>query len=571
MRINLPVTQREYALRKSDALVSKTDLRGVITYCNPPFVTVSGFQRDELIGKPHNLIRHPDMPREAFRDMWATLKIGKPWTALVKNRRKDGDHYWVRANVTPVVTGGEITGYMSVRTWASPGEIAVAEKLYAGMVSAEKSGKSLPTVLRAGRAVKPGRIRAALRALAGSMSLKVALAVTVGTSLPLLLPQLPWFSGHESVLAPMVVVVEALLGVYLYRRGVLSPLLDMATNARDVAAGDLNRNMFSRESFLSHAAGRELNQLNVNLRAVVGDVREEVHRFGATADGITRAVSDLAGRTESQAASLEEAAASMEEFTSSLQQNGERATDAARTSSEAERAATEGRTAITGVREAMDAIRKSSQDIGEITTLVDELAFQTNLLALNAAVEAARAGEHGRGFAVVVGEVRQLAQRSAAAARDIRALINTAGEHVERGQGSVEGADRQVESIVTAVGRARSLVSEIATSATEQAAAISQINDTITDLDSVTQSNAAMVQETRAAADSLRIQAHVLGQAVSVFHLSEAERSEFKGRERRDHDAPRERFREADRERQPVPMGAPGTRASQRPRTPVSA
>jgi PAS domain S-box-containing protein len=116
MRNNGPVTQREYMLPPGTTLVSTTDLQSHITYCNPAFVETSGFSRDELIGQPHNLVRHPDMPAEAYRDMWATLQAGQPWTALVKNRRKNGDHYWVRANVTPVLEGGRVTGYMSVRT-----------------------------------------------------------------------------------------------------------------------------------------------------------------------------------------------------------------------------------------------------------------------------------------------------------------------------------------------------------------------------------------------------------------------------------------------------------------------
>ncbi len=568
MRINLPVTQRKYELRRNDALVSKTDLRGVITYCNPPFVTVSGFAREELIGKAHNLIRHPDMPREAFRDMWDTLKTGRPWTALVKNRRKNGDFYWVRANVTPVVTGGEITGYMSVRTWASPGEIGAAEAIYAQMAAAEKADKPLPLCLREGRIERPGLLRALARRISESTGLGVAVGVAIGTALPFVLSRVPWVAGHEGLVAPLVMALEVLAALCVYRFGIKRSLDDLSRNARDVAAGDLSRPLFSHDSFLSRSAGRELNQLSVNLRAVVGDVREEVHRFGSTADSISDAVNDLAERTESQAASLEEAAATMEEFTATLQQNRDRSREAAHTTDGAVQTAGQGREAIAGLREAMSAIQKSSDDINEIIALVDELAFQTNLLALNAAVEAARAGEHGRGFAVVAGEVRQLAQRSASAAKDIRGLIGTAGEHVLQGRDSVEAADRRMGAIVDAVARARALVGEIHASADEQASAISQINDTIANLDSVTQRNAAMASETRASAATLRYQAQVLGEAVSVFHMSEKERDDFNGDDRRDHDAPRERFREHDGM---PPRSVPAHAPAVRPRKPVSA
>ncbi|WP_017460679.1 methyl-accepting chemotaxis protein [Dyella ginsengisoli] len=521
MRVNLPVTQNNYELHPGDALVSTTDLRGQITYCNPPFVTVSGFERHELIGSPHNLIRHPDMPREAFRDMWETLKAGRPWTALVKNRRKNGDHYWVRANVTPVVTaGGDITGYMSVRTWASPAEIAETVAIYARMVEAERADQPLPLRLREGRIERPGVARALVRRVAGSTALRTLLGMTAIVALPLVVARSPWAAAYAGWLVPLVVVLEAVGGLALYRTSVQRTLEDLAANARAVAAGDLSRPMFSRDSFLARAVGRELTQLSVNLQAVVGDVREEVGRFGGTAQYISGAVSDLAERTESQAASLEEAAATMEEFTATLQQNRERSREASHTADTAAEAAGQGRVAIEDVRTAMAAIHKSSDDIGEITALVDELAFQTNLLALNAAVEAARAGEHGRGFAVVAGEVRQLAQRSAGAARDIRRLIGTAGEHVQQGRRSVEHADEQVGSIVEAVARTRMLVGEIHATADEQASAIGQINDTIANLDVVTQRNAAMASEIRASAGGLLDQSRVLGEAVSVFRVA---------------------------------------------------
>jgi PAS domain S-box-containing protein len=131
MRINLPVTQQNFDYSGDELLVSSTNTKGEITHCNPAFVRVSGYGYDELIGQPHNIIRHPDMPAEAYKDLWRTIGRGEPWTGLVKNRRKNGDHYWVRANATPVVRGGKLTGYMSVRTQPAREEVAAAEKLYA--------------------------------------------------------------------------------------------------------------------------------------------------------------------------------------------------------------------------------------------------------------------------------------------------------------------------------------------------------------------------------------------------------------------------------------------------------
>ena len=156
MRKNHPITQHEFALVEGETLVSATDLKGRITYCNPAFVRVSGYLREELIGQPHNLIRHPDMPAEAFRDLWATVQAGRPWSAIVKNRRKDGGHYWVQANVTPVLEAGRVVGYLSVRTRPGRAQVDAAAALYQRMQKEARDG-TLVTLLREGRLGRPER------------------------------------------------------------------------------------------------------------------------------------------------------------------------------------------------------------------------------------------------------------------------------------------------------------------------------------------------------------------------------------------------------------------------------
>src|SRR5574343_382574 len=153
MRVNLPVNPTQYPFPSGQTLVSTTDTKGRILYCNPAFVEVSGYQREELLGQPHNLIRHPDMPEEAFRDMWETIASGRPWSAPVKNRRKNGDYYWVMANATPLMENGQPMGYMSVRTEATAEQIQAAEALYATM-RAEKERGQLVHTLKAGRLIK---------------------------------------------------------------------------------------------------------------------------------------------------------------------------------------------------------------------------------------------------------------------------------------------------------------------------------------------------------------------------------------------------------------------------------
>lgn len=164
MRLNLPVTQQEFTIPDGVTLVSVTDLTSRITYCNPAFVAVSGYSREELLGQPHNLVRHPDMPAEAFRDMWATLQSGSPWSATVKNRRKNGDHYWVQANATPMKDGDRIAGFLSVRTLPTREQVAAAEALYATMREEASEGRLVHVLARGAvlRQSLAGRLRRAL-------------------------------------------------------------------------------------------------------------------------------------------------------------------------------------------------------------------------------------------------------------------------------------------------------------------------------------------------------------------------------------------------------------------------
>ena len=522
MRINLPVTQREYLYPADASIVSATDLSGDITYVNETFVRISGYEREELIGQPQSLIRHPDMPREAFRDLWATIRAGQPWSALVKNRRKNGDHYWVRAHVTPVRSAaGKVVGYLSVRTCPSRQAVAEASALYAAMRAAEQAGRPLPYVLRGGRVYAGKRWRRALERLGQLMALRmlawallVAAIAGFGAGWPALRPWQPWAALVAGALA-------ACLGWAGLRRLTGKPMLEAIAKARRLAAGELAVDHTAGQADHGSELGRALDQLGVNLRAVVGDVRAGIGVLEASAAQVAADAQELSRRTESQAASLEQASAAMEEFTAVLQQSEQRTGEARQLAVAVAGAAGEGRQATDRVRESMAAIQQSAQQIAEVTTLVDELAFQTNLLALNAAVEAARAGEHGRGFAVVAGEVRALAQRSTAASRDIRRLIEASLGKVGEGIDAVQAAEDRVQAIVQAATRVRALIEELAHAAGEQSAGVQQINAMIMQLDGITQHNAAMVGETSAAVAALRHQAALLEASVALFHLED--------------------------------------------------
>ncbi|TSE26786.1 Methyl-accepting chemotaxis protein II [Tepidimonas sediminis] len=288
--------------------------------------------------------------------------------------------------------------------------------------------------------------------------------------------------------------------------------------ARRVADCDLRTELALRTG--DHASVlASLSQMQQRLREVVLEVRAQAEAVAATSRQIAEATHDLSGRTETQASSLEETAASMEQLTATVRQNAESAAQATHRVEEARQAAEQGGRLMTDVVRRMEAITGSARRIGEITAVIDGIAFQTNILALNAAVEAARAGEAGRGFVVVAGEVRALAQRSAQAAKEIKGLIETSLQEVEAGSALVQQAGVSVGEIVEEVKRISGLIADIAHASREQAEGIDQVGQAVMQLDQVTQQNAALVEETSAACESLHEQAQRLSEMVQRFRL----------------------------------------------------
>jgi methyl-accepting chemotaxis protein len=286
-----------------------------------------------------------------------------------------------------------------------------------------------------------------------------------------------------------------------------------------LADGDLTHTMeghFEGEFAILRDA---VMQSMTNLRDIVQQITEAVSLIGSASKEIAAGNTDLSSRTEEQAASLEETASSMEELSSTVKQNAENAKQANQLAADASNVAVRGGEVVNDVVHTMSAINDSSRKIVDIISVIDGIAFQTNILALNAAVEAARAGEQGRGFAVVASEVRNLAQRSAAAAKEIKQLISDSVEKVEGGTKLVEEAGKTMEEIVTSVKRVTDIMGEIASASAEQSSGIDQVNVAITQMDEVTQQNAALVEQAAAAATSLEEQAQGLSESVSVFKL----------------------------------------------------
>jgi aerotaxis receptor len=513
MRINEPITQREFDFPDDATLMSTTDTQSYVTYANEAFVAVSGFSREDIKGQPHNFVRHPDMPKEAFGDMWATLKGGEPWTALVKNRRKDGDHYWVRANAIPVVRNGQQVGYMSVRTKPTREEIAGAEALYREF----REGRAGSRKFHKGLIVRTGL--ASLFSLGRTISVRGRIRLTMTTMWLFCLLCGGLFAADWAGVAKLgaVAAVAAMAVSLALEAQIAGPLERLLKQALGVATGESRNVAHMNRTDEIGMSMRTVSQLGLMFRWLIDDVSQQVMTVQTAATEIAQGNNDLSSRTEQAASSVQETASSMEQMTATVKNNADTAQQANQLSGSASAAAAQGGHAVSQVVATMSAITTSSKKIADIIGVIDGIAFQTNILALNAAVEAARAGEQGRGFAVVAGEVRNLAQRSAEAAKEIKNLIGTSVEKVNAGSKLVDDAGSTMEDIVSQVKRVSDLIGEISSATIEQSAGITQVGQAVAHLDQITQQNAALVEQGTAASQSLQQQAERLVEAVSVF------------------------------------------------------
>ncbi|MFP5410828.1 MAG: methyl-accepting chemotaxis protein [Gammaproteobacteria bacterium] len=524
MRTNLPVTNVEYVLKDHETVVSKTDLHGNITYVNQDFINISGFSEEELLGAPQNIVRHPDMPVEAFADFWQTLKAGKAWTGLVKNRCKNGDHYWVEANAAPLIENGKMVGYTSVRTRPAREAVQAAEAAYRAIKAGDRSLK-----IREGNAVRPTWLERCCLDGLGRMSLKTTLTLAAVSMILLfgVMAVLAWMATNEAnqALTGWLIGI-AVLGMpmaigfaVMSHRVVVTPLERARADIQRMSSGDLTGRILAGGAEEIESLMQSLRILQINIKLLVGQIKQSAGIVSTAAVEIAAGNMDLSSRTESQASSLEETASSMEELTSTVKQNAENARQANQLVISTAEVAGHGGQVVGQVVDTMASIKDSSRKIADIIGVIDGIAFQTNILALNAAVEAARAGEQGRGFAVVASEVRNLAQRSAAAAKEIKALIEDSVGKVDAGGQLVDEAGAAMKEIVASVRRVTDIMSEIAAASQEQSSGIEQVNQAVTQMDDITQQNAALVEEAAASSESLQAHALKLAELVDAFTL----------------------------------------------------
>jgi len=509
MKRNTPVTQKEYLLNDGTTLMSTTDTQSHISYANSAFIAASGFDEGDLVGEPHNIIRHPDMPPAAFADMWFTIQQGESWTGLVKNRRCNGDHYWVRANVTPVYQQEKLTGYISVRNIPHREEIDASEKCYAEINSNKLNGY---------RFYKGVLVR---RGLLSFLSLFKWLAISRRINLVLAIPALliaalPFISLPALVQSATALMLFLLIALFLHAQ-VSHPLKLILTQMQKVVSGRrADYFQFNRVDEIGMLL-RLVNQSGLNLNSLVGDVTTQLVGIRKISHRISEEGESLQQRTEETSADLHQTAAAVEEIASAVKQTAETAAEAMTRADETSRNAMNSGNIMKQTITMMQSVSRDNRQIVDIIGVIDSIAFQTNILALNAAVEAARAGEAGRGFAVVAAEVRSLAQHSASAAKEIKTLIEQNVANVSSGVKMVENTETHLTAMIDNVIQMSTMIKEMGTATKEQTQALSLINESVSRIGVMTHNNTSMVERVTDAAGDLSTRAARLQRAVQVF------------------------------------------------------
>jgi aerotaxis receptor len=513
----------EFELQDHELMVCCVGARSQVVYSNPVYQRVTGYTLQESQAmQGSNRIR--DVPPQVLADLGAAVHKGKPWIGLIKLACKSGRLVWCRLNAAPLISHGQYIGSLMVLSKPAQGEIERTETLYRRL----NSDREKKLGWEQGRIVHLnvfGKIASKTRSLGLKRDIwgclfALATVGIVGAAI----------SGNGLTSLAFVAELCALLlataaaGLFL-SHAIASPLQDAVQAAMKIAAGDLCATYGSDRCDEIGDVMRTLNQVSINMRATVLDVRNGVAAMQQATTEIAAGTMELSGRTETQASSLEQTAASMEQINSTAGNNAEAARQASDLATLASEAAEDGGRVVDQVITTMAQITQSSGKISDIISVIDGIAFQTNILALNAAVEAARAGEQGRGFAVVAGEVRNLAQRSAQAAKEIESLITQSVETVDGGSKLVDSAGKTIAEIVSQVRGVTDLVSRIASASREQSAGVGQVSQAVEQLDQMTQVNATLVQVHTRAADNIKQQTERLAEMLCVFTLSRDERN----------------------------------------------
>jgi methyl-accepting chemotaxis protein/aerotaxis receptor len=501
MRKNFPVTDVEYPVSDETLIVSRTDLKGKLTYFNDDFIAAAGFSSTELMGQPHNIVRHPDMPPEAFDNLWDTLKAGKPWLGAVKNRRKNGDFYWVLATASPMRENGQVKGYTSIRTKLPADQRKLAEQVYAAIREKKPHGYRIDGGIIRRRSWLDGFAiftRTLKARLVTMMALQVLFmlalgavgALSAGGSTSLILSLLA-VAGTGVVGFAGLATMRAIQGPMQHLNDTLVNLVqDKLDNRivieRDDEVGEALRNLqtvqtiirFSRDEVQAVQRRAEaqrkadMTKLADGFEAAIGEIVETVSSAATELEASASTLSSTAVRAQelsvAVAAGSEEASANVHSVASAAEEMSSSVREISRQVQDSSRIASEAVSQAHATTDRVSELSRAAARIGDVVELINAIAGQTNLLALNATIEAARAGEAGRGFAVVASEVKALAEQTAKATGEI-------GQQVGGIQSATQESVSAISEISGTIARLSEISSAIAAAVEQQGAATQEI------------------------------------------------------------------------------------------------
>jgi aerotaxis receptor len=541
MRKNLPVTNIETSLPDNQFIYSRTDLKGVITEANEAFCNVSGYTREEMVGQPHNMVRHPDMPEAAFKDMWADLKTGRPWRGIVKNRRKDGGFYWVVANVSPVRENGQIVGYQSVRSRPSREEIEAATAAYEKI----NRGSSSLVIIHGHAVYRHSALVKAMTSLRGQTYFLGFLVLLLGCiDLSEVVFSLDFGWVHEALMGLAIAYAIYFVGFFVPK---LSRDLDKMADWTEslLTTGNLKRRLLIRRSDMLGSVVNRMDAFVSSVQATVQGMADTARHVAESTSEVEAGMHVVHRSAEKQSEATSAAAAAVEEVTVSIGEVAEHARstkevalntgdvsrEGAKRSGEACTTITELAGTVKESAEKVETLGQRSAEISHIAGEIKEIADQTNLLALNAAIEAARAGEQGRGFAVVADEVRKLAERTGRATQQISSMIDLIQQDTQRAVEGMRSGASQVEAGVSLVHSAQDAlqkindemsdtiqrVNEISHASDEQREAMTLLAQNVEQVASMTEQNVAVVTQTESMVDRLTSIVERMNKSVNQF------------------------------------------------------
>ena len=512
MKLNLPVTGRAIELANDSNILSTTTAKGVITSVNPEFIRISAFSEAELLGQAHNIVRHPDMPQAAYAHLWKTIKSGRSWMGMVKNRCKNGDHYWVSAYVTPILKDGQIVECQSVRTRPTPQAVAAAEKLYKTL-----SANQQP------RAIKRPRL--------GLFGTQMAHSCAITTFLMAMACWLLEVPLATALICGAVGLALRCASLWI----TLKPWHKLLHDARKIADNPISQWVYTGTRDEIGEVAFALRSQTMEAGAIIGRMSEASRQLAEQAARLQEAVLRSDQGTRQQQAEVAHIASAIEQLTRSIEAVSNNAQHSAESARLGDQATDVGREQVTATAQAIEALgiqiqltaeqllglQAHSSSITSVIEVISTIAEQTNLLALNAAIEAARAGEAGRGFAVVADEVRKLAIRTQQSTTQIRGILNALQEQIEDAADAMHRCQQQAERSETQAALANqaladvqmrvkaitTLCGEIAHTVQEQSAACGVIFQSMQAIHANNEHNVGYSQASREAAQEVESQA----------------------------------------------------------------